>query len=68
MARNKIWEVPLFLAVTLTLMRPDLIASLTGIPHEQRYWTYPMGLALYGVIYLMQRPRIPQASPAPAAA
>ena len=67
-AKNKIWELPLLLAVTLTLMRPDLIASLTGIPHEQRYWTYPMGLALYGLIYLMQRPRIPKETPAPAAA
>jgi len=59
-ARNKIWELPLLLAVTLSLMRPDLIASLMGIPHEQRYWTYLIGLAIYGLIYLMQRPRIPQ--------
>jgi TRAP-type uncharacterized transport system fused permease subunit len=59
-ARNKIWELPLLLAVTLSLMRPDLIASLIGIPHEQRYWTYLIGLVLYGLIYLMQRPRIPK--------
>jgi len=59
-ARNKIWELPLLLAVTLSLMRPDLIASLMGIPHEQRYWTYLIGLAIYGLIYLMQRPRIPK--------
>jgi TRAP-type uncharacterized transport system fused permease subunit len=67
-ARNKIWEVPLLLSVTLSLMRPDLIASLIGIPHEQRYYTYLIGLALYGLIYLMQRPRIPKAEPTPAAA
>jgi TRAP transporter 4TM/12TM fusion protein len=65
-ARNKIWELPLLLAVTLFLMRPDLIAMLLGIPHEQRYWTYLLGLALYGLIYLMQRPRIPKVEPAPA--
>jgi TRAP transporter 4TM/12TM fusion protein len=65
-ARNKIWEVPFFLAVTLTLFRPDLISSWIGIPHEQRYWAYPMGLALFGLIYLVQRPRIPKDAPAPA--
>jgi TRAP-type uncharacterized transport system fused permease subunit len=59
-ARNKIWELPLLLAVTLSLMRPDLIASLIGIPHEQRYYTYLIGLVIYGLIYLMQRPRIPK--------
>jgi hypothetical protein len=67
-ARNKIWEIPLLLGVTLILMRPDLIASLVGMPQDQRYWTYPIGLALYGLIYLMQRPRIPKVEPAPAAA
>jgi TRAP transporter 4TM/12TM fusion protein len=67
-ARNKIWELPLLLAVTLSLMRPDLIASLIGIPHEQRYWTYLIGLVLYGLIYLMQRPRIPKVETMAAAA
>ena len=59
-ARNKIWELPFFLAVTLILMRPDLIASLISIPHEQRYWTYLIGLALFGLLYIIQRPRIPK--------
>ncbi len=59
-AKNKIYELPLFLCVTFMLMRPDAVASLLGIPHDQRYWTYPIGLALYGVIYLMQRQRIPK--------
>jgi TRAP transporter 4TM/12TM fusion protein len=65
-ARNKIWEVPLFLSVTLTLMRPDLIAQWLGVPHEQRYWMYLIGLAIYGILYLLQRPRIPQIVPTPA--
>ena len=59
-AKNKFWEIPLLLCVTLILMRPDLIASLVGIPQDQRYWTYVMGMALFGLIYLMQRPRIPR--------
>jgi TRAP transporter 4TM/12TM fusion protein len=67
-ARNRIYEIPLFLCVTLTLMRPDLIASWIGIPHNQRYWTYLIGLAIYGVLYMMQRPRIPKTAAAAATA
>jgi TRAP transporter 4TM/12TM fusion protein len=66
--KNRIYEIPLFLCVTLNLMRPDLIASWIGIPHEQRYWTYLIGLTLYGLLYLMQRPRTPKTVAAPVTA
>ena len=59
-ARNKLWEIPLFLAVTWIMFRPDAMASWFGVGQDQRYWFYLMGLALYGVIYLIQRPRIPR--------
>ncbi len=64
-AKNRFYEIPFFLAVTLTLMRPDLIASWLGLPHGQRYWMYLIGLGLFGVIYLVQRPRIPKPAAAP---
>ena len=53
--RNRFYEVPIFLCVTLTLMRPELISSWIGIPHEQRYWAYSIGLGIYSLLYLMQR-------------
>ena len=59
-AKNKIWEIPIFLSVTLTLMRPDLISKLIGIPYGQRYWVYPIGLVIFGLLYFMQRLRIPK--------
>ena len=59
-ARNKIWEIPIFLFITLDLMRPDLIAEWLGLAHNQRYWTCLIGLGLFGVLYLLQRPRIPK--------
>jgi TRAP transporter 4TM/12TM fusion protein len=65
-ARNKFYEIPFFLFITLNLMRPDLIARWVGLPHGQRYWTYLIGLCLFGVLYLVQRPRMPK--PAAAAA
>jgi len=64
--RNRFYEVPIFLCVSLTLLRPDLISSWIGIPHEQRYWAYPIGLAIFGLVYLIQRPRIPKPVAAPA--
>ena len=67
-ARNKFYEIPLFLFVTLNLMRPGLIASWIGLPHEQRYWTYLIGLAVFGVLFLMQRPRTPKVAVEPATA
>ena len=55
---NKFYEIPLLLSVTLIMMRPDLIAVWLGVPDGQRYWMYPIGLALFGVIYLIQRLRV----------
>jgi hypothetical protein len=40
---------------------------LLGVAHEKRFWMYPLGLAVFGVIYLMQWPRRPKAA-APATA
>ena len=48
------------------MMRPDLIASWLGMPHDQRYWTYLIGLVIMGLLYLMQKPRIQKAEPVPA--
>jgi len=58
--KNRFYEIPLFLFVTLNLMRPDLIARWLGLAHAQRYWTYLIGLAVFGVLYLMQRSRTGQ--------
>jgi len=60
--RNTLFEIPLLLSVTFMLMRPDQVSAWLGIPYNQRYWVYPMGLALYGLIYFMQRLRIPKKS------
>ncbi|MBW1982116.1 MAG: TRAP transporter permease [Deltaproteobacteria bacterium] len=66
-AKNRFYEVPLLLCVTFVLMRPDAIAKLVGVAHQQRFWMYPIGLGIFGLIYLLQRPRTPKV-PAPAPA
>lgn len=65
-AKVKFYEIPLLLSVTVALMRPDAVSSWIGIPHDQRYWVYPIGLAIFGLIYLIQRPRIPKRGNVPA--
>jgi TRAP transporter 4TM/12TM fusion protein len=58
--RNRAYEIPIFLVVTIILMRPDFTARVIGLPQDQRYWCYLFGLAIFGVLYLLQRPRKPK--------
>lgn len=53
--KTKAWEIPLFLAVTFILMRPDQMAVWLNISYEQRYWTYLIGLALFGFLFIRQK-------------
>jgi len=62
-ARNRFYEIPIFLSVTVMAMRPDAVAQWIGIPHDQRYWVYPIALAVFGLLYLLQKPRIPKPVP-----
>lgn len=55
--KNKVWEIPFFLMVTFSLMRPDQVAAWMNIDHGQRYWTYLIGLVIFGFLYLSQRVR-----------
>ena len=59
-APNRFYEVPLLLFTTLDLMRPDLMAHWIGLSYDQRYWTYLIGLFLFGSLLLLQRPRRPK--------
>jgi TRAP transporter 4TM/12TM fusion protein len=65
-AKNRFYEIPFFLFVTVVMMRPALIASWIGLPYDQRYWVCFIGLAVFGLLYLMQRPRIPIKASVPA--
>jgi TRAP-type uncharacterized transport system fused permease subunit len=53
--RNRWYDVPLLLAVTLIMLRPGVLASLVGVDQSQRYWMYGVGLTLFGGLYLWQR-------------
>ncbi len=61
-AKNKFWEVPIFLSVTFILMQPQRIAQWIGLPHNQRYWCYLIGLAIFGILFFLQKMRGPEAT------
>lgn len=50
---NRWYEAPVFLAITLIMLRPDLPESWFGFPH--RYYSFVLGSALYATLYLWQR-------------
>jgi len=53
--RNRWYEIPLLLSVTALMFRPGYFAGLVGI--ENKYWVYPAGLILMGLIILLQKMR-----------
>lgn len=55
--RNRFYEVPILLTITLVMMRPDLFAHWFGLAWEQRHWIYLLGLAIYGLMFVLQFPR-----------
>ena len=73
LTRNRLYELPLLLGITLIMLRPDLIARLldrairavagpestAGFPQSQRYWCYLLGAILFAGLYLWQRRRAP---------
>ncbi len=63
--RNRWYEIPLLLTVTLILMQPQLIASWIHLPITMKYWAYIPGLALWGGLWAVQRRRAHRHPPTP---
>lgn len=57
LVKNKWYEIPIFGIVTVILFFPGILHFIFKLPMEYKYWYYLIGLALYGLLYLMQRPR-----------
>ncbi|UCF89683.1 MAG: TRAP transporter permease [bacterium] len=52
---NKLYEIPFFLAVAFIMMQPKTVSAWLSLPKP--YLAWPIGLALYGALYLNQRRR-----------
>jgi TRAP transporter 4TM/12TM fusion protein len=53
--KNKIWEIPFFFLAALILYHPGSLIQYVGIPHENRYMMYPIGLGIFFLIALEQK-------------
>ena len=61
--KNRIYETVLLVLVVALLMLPQYFANLLSFGESWgKLAIYILGMALYGVIFLMQKPRVPQLS------
>ena len=52
--RNRWYEVPLLLVVSLILFHPGFICNVLNIPEENRYYFYLIGVVVFAAIAFMQ--------------
>ncbi len=62
LTRTRWYEILLLLGVALIMFRPDFFAHYVGI--DNHYLSYMVGLALWGVIFALQKLRLPSKSTA----
>ncbi len=58
MTKNKLYEIPFFLAAWFTLFHPGGVASLFNVDHSMRYYFYPLGIAIYALVVFQQKVRM----------
>jgi TRAP transporter 4TM/12TM fusion protein len=56
--KNKWYEIPLFLIASLILFYPAIVTKIFNLDHNLRYYMYFLGMAVYGISYLIQRLRM----------
>ncbi len=56
LVRNRWYEMPILLAICAIMFRPGFFAHSIGLGQE-KHWLYLIGVGLWGLLYLMQKPR-----------
>jgi TRAP transporter 4TM/12TM fusion protein len=56
--RNKWYEIPFFLAAAFTLFHPGGVANLFHVDLSFKYYFFPLGLAIYSAVLLLQKMRM----------
>ena len=56
--KSKWYEIPLFLIASLILFYPAIVTKIFNLNHNLRYYMYFLGMAVYGISYLIQRLRM----------
>ncbi|MBC8318511.1 MAG: TRAP transporter permease [Desulfobulbaceae bacterium] len=63
LAKNKLWEIPVFMVIAFIMMQPQRVAQWIGVPHEQRYYMYIAGLVLFAILCFLQKRRYVEGEP-----
>ena len=58
MIKNKWYEIPLFLTASLILFYPAILTKIFNLDYNLRYYMYFVGMAVYGLSYLVQKLRL----------
>jgi len=58
LTKNKWYEIPLFLIASLILFYPAAVTKFFNLDYNLRYYVYPVGIAVYGLSYLIQKSRL----------
>ena len=56
--KDKWYEIPLFLIASLILFYPAILTKIFNLDYNLRYYMYFVGIAVYGLCYLIQKLRI----------
>ena len=56
--KNKWYEIPLFLIASLILFYPAILTKIFNLDYNLRYYMYFVGIAVYGLCYLIQKLRL----------
>jgi TRAP transporter 4TM/12TM fusion protein len=56
--KNKWYEIPLFLIASLILFCPAIVTKIFNLDYNLRYYMYFLGIAFYGLSYLIQKLRL----------
>jgi TRAP transporter 4TM/12TM fusion protein len=58
LTKNRLYEIPFFLAAAFILFHPGALAALFNIDQTFKYWLFPIGLFIYGAVIFQQKLRI----------
>ncbi len=58
LTKNRLYEIPFFLASAFILFHPGGLAALLNIDQAYRYWLFPIGLLIYGTVVVHQKLRL----------
>ena len=60
LVRNRWYDIPFFLSAAFILFHPGGIAPLLNVDPAGKYWLFPVGLAIYALVILLQKMRMKQ--------